>query len=381
MKAPEFKIDPEFRDMIPPLDRQERDILEQQIADNGNTVAITVWKDGKELTVVDGHNRIEICKKLGKPLKTPFEEKSFPDRVAAKRWILKHQLGRRNMSPLMRQYKIGEIYLAETEGQGARTDLTGGVSAAERLSKEFQISDQTIRLNGRFARAIGTLIEDLGIGVRDKIAMQNAPITREYVIFIGELPTAAQRVDLWRKALEDRSSLEKLKVQEKKAQRKKAAGKVQYPDDQRAGALERYGLSDFVRLIGSKWPESVIAEYQPTYTQQGVLEQFMEPTLRSLIRLAVNTGWGQEALDDYVTEAESAAAPFIDEEASPSREKSKLVLNPEVLNARAEKNKAEGTGGKGRKSKQAKTKGEPKAPKKKYAKRARPSVRHGRQPS
>lgn len=56
-----LKIDPEFRDLIPPLTEEEYKGLEENILLNGFNPAfpIIVWK-GQEI-IVDGHNRHSIC--------------------------------------------------------------------------------------------------------------------------------------------------------------------------------------------------------------------------------------------------------------------------------------------------------------------------------
>lgn len=85
-------IDPEFKNLIPPLSDDERAGLEASIKAEGCRESIIVW-DG---TIVDGHNRYEICTRLGIEFQT--HEKSFPDADAVVEWIIKNQFGRRNLS-------------------------------------------------------------------------------------------------------------------------------------------------------------------------------------------------------------------------------------------------------------------------------------------
>lgn len=97
----ELTIDPEFRDLIPPLTDEERQMLEDSIVANGCESPLTVWKG----TIVDGHNRYDICRKH----RIPFAvlEKDFADRDAALMWMIQTQLGRRNLT----SYQRGELAL------------------------------------------------------------------------------------------------------------------------------------------------------------------------------------------------------------------------------------------------------------------------------
>ena len=97
----EFKIDPEFRDLIPPLSEDEFHMLEDSIVRDGCDTPLTVW-DG---IIVDGHNRYEICQQHDIPF--AYEERSFSDRDAAMFWMLEHQLARRNLQT----YQRAEIIL------------------------------------------------------------------------------------------------------------------------------------------------------------------------------------------------------------------------------------------------------------------------------
>jgi hypothetical protein len=98
----ELKINPAFRDLIPPLASEEYETLERKILAEGIHDAIIVWKG----VIIDGHNRYEIAQKHG--LKSyAVLEMEFADEDAAKLWIIDHQLGRRNLD------KLTKIQLAQ----------------------------------------------------------------------------------------------------------------------------------------------------------------------------------------------------------------------------------------------------------------------------
>lgn len=85
-------IDPEFKDLIPPLSPDERKTLEESIKREGCHTAIVLWNS----IVIDGHNRLEICTKNS--LRYSTVEIHLADRLVAQIWILNNQLGRRNLS-------------------------------------------------------------------------------------------------------------------------------------------------------------------------------------------------------------------------------------------------------------------------------------------
>lgn len=89
-------INEDFRDLIPILTTEEFGLLTVSITNEGCRDPIVVW--GR--TIVDGHNRYDICRNLNIPFKTINLD--FIDEDDAKRWIIKNQFGRRNLTPFQR---------------------------------------------------------------------------------------------------------------------------------------------------------------------------------------------------------------------------------------------------------------------------------------
>ena len=89
-------IDPEFRDLIPPLNDEELSMLEESIVANGCESPLIVWNG----VIVDGHNRHAICQKHNIPF--AVTEKEFSSREDAMLWMLRNQLGRRNLNSYQR---------------------------------------------------------------------------------------------------------------------------------------------------------------------------------------------------------------------------------------------------------------------------------------
>ena len=91
-----LKIDIEFQSLIPPPQTEDRDLLESQIIKDGCRDALVLWKG----TIVDGHNRYQICTKHG--LKFRTVSMKFADRTEAKVWIIRNQFARRNLADIDR---------------------------------------------------------------------------------------------------------------------------------------------------------------------------------------------------------------------------------------------------------------------------------------
>ena len=87
----EIVIDSEFKSLIPPLTAEEYDGLENSILAEGCRDALVLWGE----TLVDGHNRYEICSRHGIPFKTI--QKDFDSRDSVIEWIIMNQFGRRNL--------------------------------------------------------------------------------------------------------------------------------------------------------------------------------------------------------------------------------------------------------------------------------------------
>ena len=92
-----IRIDKEFESLIPPLSDDEFRQLEENCVKEGIRDALVVWKvpNGDQI-LVDGHNRWKISAKHGG---IPFQikEMKFDLREDAKAWIIRNQIGRRNI--------------------------------------------------------------------------------------------------------------------------------------------------------------------------------------------------------------------------------------------------------------------------------------------
>jgi hypothetical protein len=117
-------VDAEFSALIPPLSVEERQQLEENIVEHGGARdPLVVWASKGTLTLLDGHNRYEICTRLDLPFE--IEEMRFSDRSHAEEWIIRNQFGRRNLPVYDRVIlarRLEEV-ISKRSRQGSRTDL------------------------------------------------------------------------------------------------------------------------------------------------------------------------------------------------------------------------------------------------------------------
>ena len=98
-KGKEYRIDPEFQSLFPAKTETEYQELKELIRKDGVTDSMKVWEETGDL--LDGYTRDKIIDELageGVPIKPQICKMSFSDREAAKMWIVRNQIARRNLS-------------------------------------------------------------------------------------------------------------------------------------------------------------------------------------------------------------------------------------------------------------------------------------------
>jgi hypothetical protein len=153
-----LSIDEEFQNLCPPLDAEEREMLRQSICEDGCRDPIVYWTAPGN-PIVDGMHRHEICQGEGRSFPTLGME--FPDRNAAKCWILRNQLGRRNLTDTQRSIARGRLYNEQKNTEFA-ANLPGvqnehlGDTAAE-IASEHGVSTSTVRRDAKLATAVDAI--------------------------------------------------------------------------------------------------------------------------------------------------------------------------------------------------------------------------------
>lgn len=146
-------IDQEFKDLIPPLSKDEFKQLEENCVNEGIRDALIIWKhpDGRSI-LIDGHNRYRIAEENDLEYRT--EEKEFEDRTDVKLWILRNQLGRRNLNTYNRSVLALQLEPLMLEKARKKQSEAGGahpqksakppIDTREELAKIANVSHDTI---------------------------------------------------------------------------------------------------------------------------------------------------------------------------------------------------------------------------------------------
>lgn len=88
----DLKIKQELKDLIPPLQSDEYQMLQQSLKNEGCRDKLLTWNG----YIIDGHNRYEICKANNIEFKA--EEVDFESIEKVKVWMIDNQKGRRNLT-------------------------------------------------------------------------------------------------------------------------------------------------------------------------------------------------------------------------------------------------------------------------------------------
>ena len=181
-----IKIDREFQNLIPALSTEEREQLEANIVEHGGARdPLVVWHlDDAADILLDGHNRYEICERLGLPYEV--EHLEFNTRDEAADWIDRNQLGRRNLSRQDYKLLLGRRYNRAKKAEHSRpgNDNAAKIPAvkattqktAEKIATDHGVSEKTVRNAGKFQEAAAKL------GIEKDIAAGKVKATEAAVV-------------------------------------------------------------------------------------------------------------------------------------------------------------------------------------------------------
>ena len=164
MLTDEIVIDAEFAALIPPLTAEERSQLEANLVSAGGARdALVAWRDGGRLVLLDGHNRHEICTRLGLPFEV--REIEVGGREEATEWLIRNQFGRRNLSAYDRTIlalRLEEAIAAKAKanvqrgggsGSSGRHKCDNPIDTKREIASLAGVSHQTVAKVKRIAEA------------------------------------------------------------------------------------------------------------------------------------------------------------------------------------------------------------------------------------
>jgi hypothetical protein len=198
-----IKIIEELKALIPALTSEEFSQLEENILLEGCRESLILWKNNEDYVLIDGHNRYQICQKHKIDFKIVIKEFAGIEEVTG--WMINNQLGRRNLTPAQQSYLRGKRYDNEKakvtnpygiKGVKGQNDLQLSklrdegqndlqlsklkdkgkndpqlsklrdegqndpqLNTAQKLAKELNISEKTIKRDAEYARGLDKIGE------------------------------------------------------------------------------------------------------------------------------------------------------------------------------------------------------------------------------
>jgi len=205
VKDIELTLDPEVEDLLPAhTDDEEKAFRESVDRDGYFTDDLLYWRENGKCVLVDGYRRYRLWQSLPKNSIIPpphVKEVKLPDRQAVKQWMIRRQLGRRNLSDTARSIYRGKLYnetksdptdnLKEGESPKDQNDPSGkqgtfATSAAVSVARETKSSPATVKRDGAFVDALEA-IGKVNSKAKSDIEAERMKVSKQAVIAIGKL--------------------------------------------------------------------------------------------------------------------------------------------------------------------------------------------------
>ena len=132
-----IEIKQEFKDLIPPLTKEEFKQLENNCMSEGIREKILTWNG----FIIDGHNRFEIATRWDLDFET--ESKHFENEEAVKEWMILNQFGRRNLSNYQRSVlalELEEVFSLKAKEK----QIEGGKNKVVQISEQAPMERKAI---------------------------------------------------------------------------------------------------------------------------------------------------------------------------------------------------------------------------------------------
>lgn len=177
----QLTVDKEFESLCPKLTEEEQQLLSEAIERDGCRDPIVTWANHDD-TIVDGYNRYRICRKLGIGFKT--KAMSFASRAEVVNWIVKNQIGRRNLNEAQRAMLAAHM-VTTSHGGDRKTDQAANLQL-ETTAKAAEIC----KVSPRSVADAKKVIADGSPALKKAVQAGEVPISSAAAIV--ELPKAEQ---------------------------------------------------------------------------------------------------------------------------------------------------------------------------------------------
>lgn len=157
----QFEIDADIQALLPLPAPEEKSTLRTLLVSGKRVDDLVVLRIKSEAKNVlgDGHTRREICLEEGIDFKTALVE--VQDRAEAVNWVIRNQLGRRNLTDERRAYYIGKQYLTAKGQHGGDRSATKvqelHFDTAQEIAEKNGVSPRTVKTDAAFAEAVDSL--------------------------------------------------------------------------------------------------------------------------------------------------------------------------------------------------------------------------------
>jgi len=239
----EIFIDSEFANYIRPLSDEEFEKLKESIKLEGIRDPLVVWNG----FLIDGYHRYKIAQEHN--LEYKIVEIELPDKDAVKEWIIKNQLGRRNLTEQEVSYYRGKLYEAQKLNHGGNRTASvhfAHLKTAEEIAQKYGVNESTVRRDEVFSRSVDKVAEEVGEEAKRAILSGQANIPKKDVEKLIEIKQEAP--EFIEPVLNGEITISKA-VQETK--RKKITEKLNDIETIEAKAVE--GVFDVI-VIDPPWP-------------------------------------------------------------------------------------------------------------------------------
>jgi len=150
----------ELKSYIRPLKDEEFEKLKESILIEGIRDPLVVWQG----ILLDGHHRYKIAQEHN--LEYKIVEIELPNKEAVKEWIIKNQLGRRNLTEQEASYYRGKLYESRKLNHGGDRKSSGQnvhlIKTAEEIGKQYGVDEKTIRRDAEFSKVVDKITEEVG---------------------------------------------------------------------------------------------------------------------------------------------------------------------------------------------------------------------------